>query len=172
MMMLIMPRANDVRGDVAAGALGEDDGLGAVLLLHVHELLGDEVVRLIPGDALPLVLAAVLGIALHGIQQAVLVVRDLGNVQAAHAQAAERAEFGRWKTSCALVVERAGLSNRETEVFMLLAKGRGTEHIQNKLGISGHTVKTHTYNIYHKMGIGSREELLDAVENALEDDAR
>ncbi len=55
---------------------------------------------------------------------------------------------------------------------MLLAKGRGTEHIQNKLGISGHTVKTHTYNIYHKMGIASREELLDAVENALEDDER
>ena len=48
----------------------------------------------------------------------------------------------------------------------------GAEHIQNKLGISGHTVKTHTYNICHKMGIGSREELLDAVENALEDDAR
>ena len=55
---------------------------------------------------------------------------------------------------------------------MLLAKGRGTEHIQNKLGIFGHTVKTHTYNIYHKMDSGSREELLDAVENALEDDAR
>lgn len=87
-------------------------------------------------------------------------------------EAAERAEFGRWKTSCALVAERAGLSNRETEVFMLLAKGRGTEYIQNKLGISSHTVKTHTYNIYHKMGIGSREELLDAVENAWEDDAR
>ena len=47
---------------------------------------------------------------------------------------------------------------------MLLAKGRGIEHIQNKLCISGHTVKTHTYNIYRKMGIGSREELLDAIE--------
>lgn len=33
-------------------------------------------------------------------------------------------------------------------------------------------MKTQSYNIYHKMGIGSREELLDAVENALEDDAR
>lgn len=71
-----------------------------------------------------------------------------------------------------MVAERSGLSNRETEVFMLLAKGRGTEYIQNKLGISSHTIKTHTYNIYHKVGIDSREELLDAVENALEDDAR
>ncbi|MEG0758761.1 MAG: helix-turn-helix transcriptional regulator, partial [Raoultibacter sp.] len=59
---------------------------------------------------------------------------------------------------------RYGLSPRETEVFLYLAKGRGIEHIQNKLFISGHTVKTHTYNIYRKMDIGSREELLDIIE--------
>ena len=80
--------------------------------------------------------------------------------------AQEAAERGRWRCRCDAVARQAGLSARETEVFMLLAKGRGTEHIQNKLGISGHTVKTHTYNIYHKMGISSREELLDAVEAA------
>lgn len=49
---------------------------------------------------------------------------------------------------------------------MLLAKGRGIEHIQGKLCISGHTVKSHVYNIYRKMDINSREELLDAVEDA------
>lgn len=77
----------------------------------------------------------------------------------------EHAGKGRWKSSCESVATAAGLSARETEVFMLLAKGRGIEHIQNKLCISGHTVKTHTYNIYRKMGIGSREELLDAIES-------
>ena len=77
---------------------------------------------------------------------------------------AEQAEHGRWKTRCAEVAERAKLSARETEVFMLLAKGRGTEHIQNKLGISSHTVKTHTYNVYKKLGVKNREELLDLVE--------
>ena len=71
---------------------------------------------------------------------------------------------GRWHQRCERVAQEAGLSARETEVFMLLAKGRGVEHIQNKLYISGHTVKTHTYNIYRKMGINSREELLDAIE--------
>ena len=69
-----------------------------------------------------------------------------------------------WQAHCERVAKDAGLSARETEVFMLLAKGRGIEHIQNKLCISGHTVKTHVYNIYRKMGINSREELLDAVE--------
>ena len=73
---------------------------------------------------------------------------------------------GRWRQRCEAVARAAGLSARETEVFMLLAKGRGVEHIQNKLCISSHTVKTHVYNIYRKMGIGSREELLDAVEAA------
>lgn len=77
-------------------------------------------------------------------------------------------EHGRWKTCCETVAREHGLSARETEVFMLLAKGRGIEHIQGKLCISGHTVKSHVYNIYRKMDINSREELLDAVENARE----
>lgn len=79
-------------------------------------------------------------------------------------RAEEHSSKGRWRSSCESVAEAAGLSARETEVFMLLAKGRGIEHIQNKLCISSHTVKTHTYNIYRKMGISSREELLDAIE--------
>ena len=56
-------------------------------------------------------------------------------------------------------------------MFDLLAKGRGTAYIQDKLYISPHTVKSHTYNIYKKMGINSREELLDAIEAANPDDA-
>ena len=75
-------------------------------------------------------------------------------------------EQGRWKACGAIVAQNSKLTARETEVFFLMAKGRGIEHIQNKLCISGHTVKTHTYNIYRKMGIGSREELLDAIEAA------
>ncbi|MEG0620442.1 MAG: helix-turn-helix transcriptional regulator [Raoultibacter sp.] len=89
-----------------------------------------------------------------------------GNDKPTDAESDAQQEPGRWKTRCAAVAKDAGLSARETEVFFLLAKGRGIEHIQNKLFISGHTVKTHTYNIYKKMGINSREELLDAIEAA------
>ncbi len=78
--------------------------------------------------------------------------------------ATEEAAFGFWRAHCAAIAQEAGLSARETEVFLLLANGRGIEHIQNRLCISSHTVKTHVYNIYRKMGIGSREELLDLVE--------
>ena len=75
--------------DVAARASCEDDRLGAVFFLYSVELFGDELVRLIPADALPFVLlTAELAGALHGMQQAVGVLQNLGQVQAAHAQAA------------------------------------------------------------------------------------
>ena len=80
-------QTRDVGSNVAPSALREHDRLGAVLLLHVHELLGDEVVRLIPCDALPFILAAVFASALHRVEQAIFVIGHLGCVNAAHAQA-------------------------------------------------------------------------------------
>lgn len=88
-----------------------------------------------------------------------------GNGRSEEDEADTMPAMGHWKARCNSVAIANGLSARETEVFMLLAKGRGIEHIQNKLCISGHTVKTHVYNIYRKMGINSREELLDAIED-------
>lgn len=74
---------------------------------------------------------------------------------------------GHWKRRCETAARHYGLSVREKEVFALLAKGRGAEYIQNKLYISAHTVKTHTYNIYKKMGTSSREELMTIVEETV-----
>lgn len=53
------------------------------------------------------------------------------------------------------------LSNRETDVLDLLLKGRTTHYISENLFIAPGTVKTHTYNIYKKMGIHTKMELLD-----------
>lgn len=72
---------------------------------------------------------------------------------------------------CDSIAESHGLSSREKEVFCLLARGRGTTFIQNKLFISQHTVKSHAYHIYKKLGINSREELLSMVED-YDDDRR
>lgn len=63
---------------VAPGADHGDDGLGARFALELPHLLFDEVVRLVPGDALPLVLAA-LACALQGIPEAAFVVDQLGS---------------------------------------------------------------------------------------------
>lgn len=71
---------------------------------------------------------------------------------------------GLWKKSCTLIAQKAGLSTRETEVFMYLAKGRNASYIEKKLYISNHTVKAHMFKIYRKLDIHTMQELLDLVE--------
>lgn len=63
------------------------------------------------------------------------------------------------------IVRRAAdayhLSVREAEVLGYLIQGRGEAYIAEALFISVSTVKTHRKNIYRKMNLGGREELLD-----------
>lgn len=60
-----------------------------------------------------------------------------------------------------------GLSKREAEVFSFLAKGRDTAYIKTELFISSGTVCSHRDRIYRKLGIHSKQELLDLVEERL-----
>ena len=82
--------ARDVGGDVAPRAVSREDGLGAVGVGDFLERGVDEIVRFLPADALPHVLAAILRVALHGVAQPVLMMRHVGNGKAPHAQAAFR----------------------------------------------------------------------------------
>lgn len=66
--------------------------------------------------------------------------------------------------ACNRVVALYGLSQREGEILQLLVKGRSNRVISEVLFISENTAKTHIYNIYKKMGIHSRQDLLDIVE--------
>lgn len=57
------------------------------------------------------------------------------------------------------------LSTRERDVFTLLAKGRSSARIQEDLCIAAGTVNYHTRNIYAKLGIHSRQEIIDLLDN-------
>lgn len=57
-----------------------------------------------------------------------------------------------------------GLSARETEVFLYLARGRSAPFIRDELMVSLNTVSSHIKHIYGKMGIHSRQELIDLVD--------
>ncbi len=82
-------QARHVGRRAASGAQVEHDRLGARLGLDRVELLLDRRVGFVPRDALPLVcLAAVLGVALQGVQHAVGMVHRLLERDAACAQAA------------------------------------------------------------------------------------
>jgi two-component system, NarL family, invasion response regulator UvrY len=62
------------------------------------------------------------------------------------------------------------LSDREFEVFMLLAKGQSVAQIAEKLFLSPRTVGTHLYNIKQKLNAANSAELtLIAMRNGLID---
>ena len=54
-----------------------------------------------------------------------------------------------------------GLTNRETQIYLLLAEGRNVPYLQEKLCISEGTARTHVTHIYRKLGINNRQELIE-----------
>lgn len=73
-------------------------------------------------------------------------------------------EEGTLDEVCAAMIERFGLTPRESDIFPLLARGRNSRFIESALVVSRNTVKTHTRNIYRKLGVHSQQQLIDAVE--------
>lgn len=70
-----------------------------------------------------------------------------------------------WEDSCKEVAQRYSLTKQETNIFVMLARGRNLKYIADELCISGHTVKTHIYHIYRKLDIHSQQDLIDLVES-------
>jgi len=52
------------------------------------------------------------------------------------------------------------LTQRESEIVRSLASGRTAAEIADVLAVSCHTVKTHIRNVYLKLGISNRIELM------------
>jgi DNA-binding CsgD family transcriptional regulator len=77
----------------------------------------------------------------------------------------QNAVLGAWKRRCVKLAKLYGLSPKETEVLLLLAKGRNAEYIQEKLVVSRHTAKAHIYHIYQKANVHSRQELINLLES-------
>jgi DNA-binding CsgD family transcriptional regulator len=77
---------------------------------------------------------------------------------------AQSEEKSFWKKKVAYVGQQYDLSPRQCEVLELLAKGRDAKFIQDHFYISQATTKSHIYNIYCKLNIHSRQELLDIIE--------
>ncbi len=69
------------------------------------------------------------------------------------------------ESRCLVIAERFGLTHRETEVLILMAKGRNLPFISDGLVVSKNTIRSHYKNIYRKLGVHSKQELLDLVES-------
>lgn len=66
------------------------------------------------------------------------------------------------------MAERAGLSRREKDVLRCLAMGYDSGATAKRLQVSWNTVRTHTRNVYAKLDIHARQELIALVDEATE----
>lgn len=72
---------------------------------------------------------------------------------------------GRLISRCNQIAQECRLSSREQEVFLLLVEGEDIANIERKLFIANGTAKSHIQHIYKKVGVHSKQELLDKVAN-------
>lgn len=66
--------------------------------------------------------------------------------------------------ACGRLVERYGLSEREAEVCELLTRGNTRAGIATRLYVSENTVRTHVKNVYAKLHIHSKQQLVNLVD--------
>lgn len=76
---------------------------------------------------------------------------------------------GGLQAACRRIGEEHGLSKRELDVFVLLARGYASASIQKELYIAAGTANYHTRNIYAKLGVHSRSEVIELVNAKAED---
>ena len=76
----------------------------------------------------------------------------------------EEAPGALFDRACTTLASEAKLTARETEVLALLARGRTIGYVADELVIAQNTAKGYVKNVYAKLGVHSRQELIDAVE--------
>lgn len=78
------------------------------------------------------------------------------------AQAADAFLFAR---KCDKAISVYGLSSREAEIMQMIVRGRSVPYVADRLYIARSTAKTHITSMYKKMGVTSRQEMIDLVES-------
>lgn len=68
-----------------------------------------------------------------------------------------------FETSCQFIAEQSGLTKRELEVMVLLAKGNSLNHIADTLFLSPNTVKTYRSSMYRKLNVHTRQDLINLI---------
>ena len=76
-----------------------------------------------------------------------------------------------WIAACLRVGTRVQLTEREQQVMEQISLGRSQKFIAKRMTISHNTVRTHTGNLYAKLDIHSREELIELIESEFENNA-
>ena len=75
-------------------------------------------------------------------------------------------------TVLAALADGHGLSERESEVLGLLYRGNTQKKIAEHLFLSVSSVQTYAKSLYRKLGVHSRQELIDMVDEAVRENGR
>lgn len=73
--------------------------------------------------------------------------------------------------ACAQVATDGGLTPRESEILVFLARGRTISIIARDLQIAKGTARTHAERIYRKLDVHKQQEIIDMVEQRRTEDA-
>ena len=65
--------------------------------------------------------------------------------------------------ACRIVGSENGITKRELDVLILLARGKTRKEISTELHLSEETIKTHTGKIYQKLSVHSKHELMTKI---------
>lgn len=71
---------------------------------------------------------------------------------------------------CNRAIEQFGLSQRESEILLLITRGRSIPYIAQRLHIANSTAKTHIHSMYKKMNTVDRQGMIDLIESLEVDD--
>jgi DNA-binding CsgD family transcriptional regulator len=78
-------------------------------------------------------------------------------------QFAESLDMSNMEDRCKALALQYQLTSRENEVLVQISMGRNIPGVADTLKISPSTAKTHIIHIYRKVGVSSRQELLDIL---------
>lgn len=81
--------------------------------------------------------------------------REIGPAEAAGPTIADRINE---------IASRCGLTAREREILQIWGTGHTSAYIEDRLGITRNTVRTHLNHIYEKTGAATKEQLLQLIE--------
>lgn len=69
--------------------------------------------------------------------------------------------------ACDQVVREYGLTAREAEVLVFLARGRTAVYMAEELDLSPHTVRAYIKNVYKKLGVDGKEGVMSFMDDRL-----
>lgn len=89
----------------------------------------------------------------------------LGIIEQAHGAREDAQQSGDrdLREACLSLKGEFGLTDRETDILILLAQGRSAPYIGNALFISPDTANTHKRHIYAKLDVHNKQQLIDMV---------